>query len=140
MNICIVVANYYKDISNNLIDGAIKELDKYNKAKKSSNKIKYKKITVPGVFEIPFIVSTNIKKFDAFICLGCVIKGETPHFDIISKASINAILNITIEHNKIITNGIITSLNKSQAIVRSNIGEKNKGTEAARALIKLINL
>ena len=77
--ILIVVADYYSGISNSLLDSAKKTLIK---------SFKLQVITVPGVFEIPVIISKNIKKFDAFIALGCVIKGETPHFGFISKASI----------------------------------------------------
>ena len=119
--ILIVVADYYSGISNSLLDGAKKTLIK---------PFKLQVITVPGVFEIPVIISKNIKKFDAFIALGCVIKGETPHFDFISKASIEAIMNLSVENKKPIGNGIITCLNMKQAIARKN----NKGEEAANAV------
>ena len=78
-----------------------------------SNTVKI--IKVPGVFEIPVIISKNIKKFDGFLALGCVIKGETPHFDFISQASTNAIMDLSIIHKKPIGNGIITCLNMHQA-------------------------
>ena len=90
-------------------------------------------ITVPGVFEIPITISKNIKKFDAFIALGCVIKGQTPHFDFISQASTNAIMDISIIHNKPVGNGIITCLNLKQAKDR-----KRKGAEAAKAVISVM--
>jgi len=124
--ILIVVANYYSFISNSLLDSAKKTLIK---------PFKLRVITVPGVFEIPVIISKNIKKFDAFIALGCVIKGETPHFDFISKASIEAIMNLSIENKKPIGNGIITCLNMKQAIARKN----NKGEEAANAVNSVLN-
>ena len=82
-NILIITANFYEDISSSLTLGAITELKK---------KAKVKKIIVPGVFEIPVIVAKNINKYDAFIALGCVIKGKTPHFNFISKSTINAIM------------------------------------------------
>ena len=119
--ILIVIADYYSVISNSLLDSAKKTLIK---------PFKLRVITVPGVFEIPVIISKNIKKFDAFIALGCVIKGETPHFDFISKASIEAIMNLSVENKKPIGNGIITCLNMKQAIFRKN----NKGKEAANAV------
>jgi 6,7-dimethyl-8-ribityllumazine synthase len=119
--ILIVIADYYSAISNSLLDSAKKTLIK---------PFKLRVITVPGVFEIPVIISKNIKKFDAFIALGCVIKGETPHFDFISKASIEAIMNLSVENKKLIANGIITCLNMKQAIARKN----NKGVEAANAV------
>ena len=65
----------------------------------------YIQIFVPGVFEIPAMISINIEKFDAFIALGCAFKGETPHFDFISKAAINGIMNLSINHKKPIMNG-----------------------------------
>ena len=139
MKICIVSANYYPNISKNLHEGVNRELNKYNKINKKK-KIRYEKIIVPGVFEIPFVISFNIKKFDGFIALGCVIKGETPHFDFISTASINSLVNISTIHKKPITNGILTCLNKKQAENRADVGMKNKGGEAALALIQLFEL
>ena len=131
-NICLVVANYYPKISNALISGASKIL-------KSKGIKKYKIIKVPGVFEIPYVIKKNINKFDAFIALGCVIKGETPHFDFISTASINAIMNLSITFNKPIGNGIITTLNKKQALARSS-KNINKGKESAKAIISLLKI
>ena len=123
--ILIVVANYYKDISNGLLSSSKKLLPK------SSN---LKVIEVPGVFEIPITIKKNIKKYDAFIALGCVIKGQTPHFDFISQTSINAIMNLSVENKKPIGNGIITCLNKKQAIARSK-----KGAEAANAMLSVLS-
>ena len=71
-----------------------------------------KLINVPGVFEIPVIISKNVKKYDGFIALGCVIKGETPHFDFISQATTNAIMKLSIDYKKPVGNGIITCLNQ----------------------------
>jgi len=124
--ILIVIANYYSDISNSLLDSAKKTLIK---------PFKLRVITVPGVFEMPVIISKNIKKFDAFIALGCVIKGETPHFDFISKASIEAIIKLSVENKKPIGNGIITCLNMKQAIARKN----NNGKEAANAVNSVLD-
>ena len=131
-NICIVVANYYPKFSKALIDGATKILKK----KGIKN---YKLIKVPGVFEIPYVIKKNINKYDAFLALGCVIKGETPHFDFISMASINAIMNLSVTFNKPIANGIITSLNKKQALARSS-KNNNKGKESAKAVISLLKI
>jgi len=131
-NICIVAANYYPKISKALIGGAFKIL----KTKGIKN---YKLIKVPGVFEIPYVIKKNINKYDAFLALGCVIKGETPHFDFISTASINAIMNLSITFNKPIANGIITSLNKKQALARSS-SNNNKGKESAKAVISLLKI
>ena len=89
---------------------------------------------MPGVFEIPVTISKNIKKYDAFLALGCVIKGETPHFDFISQASTNAIMDLSINNQKPIGNGIITCLNMRQAKAR-----KQKGAEAAQAVISILS-
>ena len=107
--ILIVNANYYKDISKGLLSSAIKIIPKISKLKI---------IHVPGVFEIPVTISKNLNKFDAFIALGCVIKGQTPHFDFISQSSTDAIMNLSVISKKPIGNGIITCLNKKQAIAR----------------------
>jgi 6,7-dimethyl-8-ribityllumazine synthase len=121
----IIIANYYKDIAKGLLDSALRLIPK-------SNFIKI--IKVPGVFEIPVTISKNIKKYDAFLALGCVIKGETPHFDFISQASTNAIMDLSIRNQKPIGNGIITCLNMKQAKVR-----KKKGAEAAKAVISILS-
>ena len=121
----IVIADYYKDISRGLLISAKAVLPK-------SSIIKV--IIVPGVFEIPVTISKNIRKYDAFLALGCVIKGQTPHFDFISQASTDAIMKLSIENKKPIGNGIITCLNMRQAIAR-----KKKGREAAQAVISVLS-
>ena len=130
--ILIVSANYYKDIAIGLETSAFEILiDK----KENAKKYKVNQIKVPGVFEIPVIIAKNIKKYDGFLALGCVIKGETPHFDFISQASIDAIMKLSIENKKPIGNGIITSLNMKQAESR-----KDKGREAAKALLSVLKI
>ena len=121
----IIIANYYEDIAKGLLDSALRLIPK-------SNFIKI--IKVPGVFEIPVTISKNIKKYDAFLALGCVIKGETPHFDFISQASTNAIMDLSIRNQKPIGNCIITCLNMRQAKAR-----KKKGAEAAKAVISVLS-
>tara|TARA_B100002052_G_C15718183_1_gene522816 strand:- start:336 stop:719 length:384 start_codon:yes stop_codon:yes gene_type:complete len=123
--ILIVAGDYYKDITKGLLNSALKELPK---------NFKVKIIKVPGVFEIPVTISKNIKKFDAFIALGCVIKGQTPHFDFISSATTNAIIEISINSKKPVGNGIITCLNFNQAVKR-----KFKGKEAAEAVLSILS-
>ena len=123
--ILIVIANYYQNISFGLLNSAKNLLPK---------NFKSKIIEVPGVFEIPVTISKNIKKYDGFIALGCVVKGETPHFDFISQATTNAIMKLSIENKKPIGNGIITCLNSKQAIAR-----KRKGAEATKAVISVLS-
>ena len=136
--ILVVTANYYRDISTRLVSAAEIVITKVG--------IKFKKIEVTGVFEIPVVIAKNINKYDGFVALGCVIKGETPHFDYISKTTINAIMNLSVEHKKPIGNGIITCLNRVQAAERSyngerkNLSKKNKGEEAARAVLSVLGI
>jgi len=133
MKICIVIANYYPNISKDLLEGAIKVLKK--------NGLKnYRKIMTPGIFEVPIIIARNINNYDAFVALGCVIKGKTPHFNFISKAATNAIMHLSITYKKPIGNGIITCLNKNQALERSNPKKKNKGGEATRAILSVLGI
>ncbi len=123
--ILIVLANYYKDVSNGLLLSALKTLPKV---------FQIKIISVPGVFEIPVTISKNLKKFDAFVALGCVVKGQTPHFDFISKASTDGIMKMSIDSKKPIGNGIITCLNMKQARAR-----KKKGAEAVNAILSVLS-
>ena len=126
--ICIVQAVYYEDISKNLYNGAIKVFPNS------------KLITVPGVFEIPVAISKVINNYDAFVALGCVIKGETPHFDFISQSATNAIMTLSIDYKKPIGNGIITCLNMQQAFERADPLKKNKGAEAAEAVLSILGI
>lgn len=126
--ICIVQAVYYEDISKNLYNGAIKVFPNS------------KLITVPGVFEIPVAISKVINNYDAFVALGCVIKGETPHFDFISQSATNAIMTLSIDNKKPIGNGIITCLNMQQAFERADPLKKNKGAEAAEAVLSILGI
>ena len=123
--ILIIIANYYKNISFNLVKSAMDEI---------KNSFNIKTISVPGVFEIPVTISKNINKYDGFIALGCVIKGQTPHFDFISRATTDHIMKLSIESKKPIGNGIITCLNMKQAIKR-----KHKGKEASKAVTSVLS-
>ena len=122
--ILIVVANYYENIASSLLNSA------KNKIK---NKCSIKVINVPGAFEIPVTISKNLNKFSGFIALGCVIKGQTTHFDFISKATTDALMTLSLTSNKPVGNGVITCLNKKQAIKRGK-----KGSEAAKAVLSVL--
>ena len=123
--ILIINANYYKEISKGLLNSALNQMPRENKIKI---------ISVPGVFEIPVTISKNLKKFDGFIALGCVIKGKTPHFDFISSATTDAIMQLSVNSKKPVGNGVITCLNMKQAIIR-----KKKGSEAAQAVLSVLS-
>ena len=131
--ILIVNANYYENITTNLLKVSKQYLKRYN--------FSINLLNVPGVFEIPIAIRKNIKKYDAFIAIGCVIKGKTPHFELICKSAFEAMMRISVEFNKPIGNGVITSLNKKQAYERCGIIKSkniNKGLEAAKAVVSII--
>jgi len=131
--ICIVAANYYEDITKMLLIGAISEIKR--RENKKILEIAHEPIYVPGIFEIPVTIAKLVNKYDAFVALGCVIKGKTPHFDLISKAAVNGIMELSIKNKKPIGNGIITCLNMNQAIERADPNKKNKGKEAVVAVL-----
>ena len=125
--IAIVIANYYPEISQMLLKGVIKEIQQNNNYDGP--------IYVPGIFEIPVVIAKNINKYDAFIALGCVIKGKTPHFDFISSACANSISRLTIKKKFPIIFGVLTTNTYKQALKRS----QQKGMEIADAMISSIN-
>ena len=120
--ICIVISTYNEDITQELLKSAKKELNKLG-----NNKIDI--IKVPGAFEIPYAISKLIKKYDGFIAIGCVIKGQTANFDLICNAITNGIMQISIDQKKPIGNAVLTLYNKDQAKVRFN-----RGKEASKAV------
>ena len=122
--ILIVVASYYENIASSLLKSA---------KDKIKNKCGINVIRVPGAFEIPVTIAKNIKKFNGFVALGCVIKGKTPHFDFISKSTTDALMTLSITSKKPVGNGVITCLNKKQALERGN-----KGSEAAEAVLSVL--
>ena len=130
MKVCIVISNFYPNISKLLLAGAISRLAKYD----------YKIVYVPGTFEIPVVISNLINKYDAFIALGCVIKGKTSHYHYLCSSVINALTDISVKSKKPIGNGILTCDNIKQALVRAHPNKKNKGGEATEAVISLYNI
>ena len=131
LKIIIVVADYYKEITNPLTQSCIEVLEQ--------SKLKYETLIVPGVYEIPQMIKWKIKpnNYNLFIALGCVIKGETYHFEVISDSVGKALLDIVNQNkNTLISNGIINAYNRSQALKRSK--SKNKGNEAANAMVNMI--
>ena len=133
MKVCIVASNFYPKISNLLIKGTVSCLKK----NKISN---YKIIRVPGTFEIPVVISKLITKYDAFIVLGCIIRGETSHFHYLCSSVINALVNLSVKTKKPIGNGILTCDSQKQAVERANPSKKNKGGDAANAIISVLKI
>ena len=137
--VLIVVSDYYEKVAQGLIKGSTEYFD--NNKNDLSDKdisIQYKIVKSPGSFEIPFIINKNKDSYDGFIALGCIIRGETYHFEVISNEVTRKIMNLSIKINKPIGFGILTCENIKQAKLRSDIRKKNKGKEAANACIKLL--
>ena len=126
VKICIVTSAYNHNITNEVLLSAKKELNKFDIKE-------IKDIEVPGAFEIPVTISRLVKKYDGFIAIGCVIKGETANFDLISKAITNGIMQISINEKKPIGNAILTCFNENQAKDRFD-----RGAEAAKAVIAVL--
>ena len=126
VKICIVMSTYNHDVTNKIRLSAKKELNKFNIKK-------VKDIEVPGAFEIPVTIARLAKKYDGFIAIGCVIKGETTNFDLISNAITNGIMQISVNEKKPIGNAILTCFNKNQAKDRFD-----RGAEAAKAIIAVL--
>tara|TARA_X000000368_G_C22760034_1_gene592288 strand:- start:288 stop:683 length:396 start_codon:yes stop_codon:yes gene_type:complete len=126
--ICFIISTYNEDITNEIFNSAKKELDR-------SGIKKADVIKVPGAFEIPVAISRIIKKYDGFIAIGCVIKGETANFDLISKSITDGIMQISIKEKKPIGNSIITSFNREQALKRFD-----KGKEAVSAVLQVLKI
>ena len=136
--ILLVCSPYYKDVTDNLIKGASDLL--------KSKFIDFKILIVPGALEIApaikLVSDKSLKKpiFDGFVALGCVIKGETYHFEIVANESSRALTDLSLNYSIPIGNGILTVSNKVQAIRRSDPNQSNKGADAAQACLSLINI
>ena len=125
IKICIVRSKY--NDTTLLLKSATKELNK--------RKIYYKILEVPGAYEIPVVIARNINKFDGFIAVVSIIKGQTPNFDFISTAITNGLMQLSILNRKPIGNAVLTCLNEKQAKLRAR-----KGFEAAIAVSEVLNV
>jgi|TARA_B100001964_G_scaffold63492_1_gene72347 6,7-dimethyl-8-ribityllumazine synthase len=133
--VLIVSSNFYQDISNNLVNGAKDFLKNYPT-------VEFEHEDVPGCFEIPYIINANNEFYEGFIALGCIIRGETYHFELISNEVTRKIMDLSVDHKKPIGFGILTCENLDQAIQRSDPFLNpldNKGREAAQACVRLMN-
>lgn len=134
-HLLVVDAPYYNEISKSLMQGVTEVLDAASAT--------HDYITVPGVLEIPAAVSMALKSpkhYDGYIVIGCVIRGETTHYEIVSNESARAIMDLSVAHNLAIGNGIQTVENEAQAWARAKVSEKNKGGGAATAALEMIKL
>jgi 6,7-dimethyl-8-ribityllumazine synthase len=140
-HIMIVEARYYAHISDELAKGAITALDAAGAS--------YERFAVPGAFEIPaairFAVEAQARgareaRFDGYLALGCVIRGETTHYDYVCNESAGGLQRLALAHNLAIGFGILTVENEAQALARARVDKKNKGGEAANACLAMIEL
>lgn len=130
----IVSGNFYRELADELLKGATSELD--------SHSVDYDSIEVPGALEIPQAIRYGIEtgRYDGYIALGTVIRGETAHYDVVAGESSRALMDLALEHQAPIGNGILTVENRDQAWTRASVDQKNKGADAAKAVLNLFNL
>lgn len=135
MKILVIEARYYTKISDALLEGALDVLQ--------AAKVDIQKVNVPGALEIPHVISmaeASGSNFDGYVALGCVIRGETTHYDYVCEESARAIMDLAVNQQLAIGNGIITVENEDQAWARAKKDEKNKGGFAANAALKMIKI
>lgn len=135
--VLIVDANFYEDLASELVRGAVAELEKMG--------ISYERLSVPGALEIPSAISlvsqgNEAKLFAGYIALGCVIRGETSHYDIVCGESARGLSKLALDKNLAIGNGILTVDNWEQAWARASVLKKNKGRDAAIACMSLFEI
>ena len=135
--VLIVDANFYEDLASELVRGAVAELEKMG--------ISYERLSVPGALEIPSAISlvsqgNEAKLFAGYIALGCVIKGETSHYDIVCGESARGLSKLALDRNLAIGNGILTVDTWEQAWARASVLKKNKGRDAAIACLSLFEI
>ena len=131
----IIEANFYKDVGEALAEGAIAALRNANAS--------FERVSVPGALEVPgaiALAAASDKDFDGYVALGCVIRGETSHYDTVCNESARGIMELTVKNRLAIGNGIITVENWDQAWARARMSEKDKGGDAARAALAMAQI
>ena len=138
-HLLIIEARFYEDLADELLNGAVAALERAHAS--------HERVSVPGCLEIPaalaMAIAANGKAgaaYDGFILLGCVIRGETYHFDIVAGESARAIMDLSVMHRVAVGNGILTVENDDQAYARARVSELNKGGAAAEAALAMIAL
>jgi 6,7-dimethyl-8-ribityllumazine synthase len=137
LNVCIIVSQWHKDITDALLEGVFTVFEKMK-----VDDFSIQVMDVPGSYELPLGAQWAIKHYspDAVICLGCIIRGETPHFHYISKAVTDTLMQLNIAHNIPVIFGVLTTDNIKQAKQRSGGKQGNKGADAAVAALEMIEL
>ena len=140
-HLLIVEARFYADIADELLKGAVQALEEAGAT--------HERVSVPGAFEIPAAIAMNIeaqrispphRSFDGYLALGCVIRGETSHYDYVAGESARALMDLTTQHRIALGYGILTVENGDQAWARARVSEKNKGGDVARACLAMIDM
>ena len=133
-HVMIVEARFYEPLADELVRGAVATLEKAG--------VTYERFAVPGAFEIPAAISFAVAsgRFDGYLALGCVIRGETSHYDHICDESARGLGELALRHNAAIGYGILTVENEEQAWVRARVSDGNKGGDTARACLAMIDL
>lgn len=135
-HILVIEARFYESISDQLAEGALAELERQGAT--------YERFTVPGALEIPAAIAmaanNTIRHFDGYVALGCVIRGETTHYETVCNESARGLQELALSQTLAIGNGILTVENTAQAFARASVKEMDKGGAAARACIVMVNL
>ncbi len=135
-HVLVVEARFYDEINDNLVEGARMALEAAGAT--------YEVVTVPGALEIPATINFMNKNkgniYDAYVVLGCIIRGETSHYDIVCNESARGVYDLTLQNDLALGNGILTVENKAQAMARANPEEKNKGGAAAEAALRMLQI
>ena len=131
-NVLIVEARFYPDVADELVRGATQVLDERG--------VRHERVEVPGTFEIPAAIMWHLSVYDGFVALGCVIRGETTHYDYVCGESARGLQDLALNHKAPIGYGILTVENKEQAWERASIDKRNKGKDAAEACLRMIEL
>ena len=140
-HILIIEARFYEDIADALYEGTVAELDAAD--------VTHERVTVPGVFEIPAVIRMVVRsmdffagrrRFDGYVALGCVIRGETTHYDYVCSESARKLQDLACDHTLALGYGILTCENKEQAWVRAAVDQKNKGRDAAQACLAMLDV
>jgi 6,7-dimethyl-8-ribityllumazine synthase len=138
-NVLIVEARFYSHIADLLLDGATAALEAAG--------AKFERVTVPGALEIPAAIKFAAtagegagRSYDGYVALGCVIRGETYHFEVVSNESSRGLMDLAIHHNVCIGNGILTVYDEQQALERADPNRLDKGGDAARACLAMVDL
>lgn len=137
MNVCVIISQWHKDITDALLEGVFSVFEKVQ-----IDDFSMEVINVPGSYELPLGAQWAIKKYspDSVICLGCIIRGETPHFNYISQAVADGIMQLNLAHNIPVIFGVLTTDTLKQAKQRSGGKQGNKGADAAITAIEMMEL